>query len=167
MPAFDPKAEAPTYELLTGDYPFEIVNVENKMSGGTKTNGCQARELTLFVYRDETFREKIAKVQDTLIDHESCNWKYSVLAKCVDSQLQPGVNFDITPDWRGYRGRANFKPEPGKQDPSKLWNRVQRYIVDGRVLPPNPKPQVKQPAARTAEVSGNENPFNEDSTSGW
>ena len=62
MPTFDPNAEQPTYELLNGDYPFEIVKVEEKISKGVQTSGCAVREVTL------------ASVKDSLIDHPSCDW---------------------------------------------------------------------------------------------
>ena len=145
MPTFDPNAEQPTYELLNGDYPFEIVKVEEKISKGVKTSGCAVREVTLEFFRDESFQSKVASVKDSLIDHPSCDWKFSVLAKSVHFPVQANVAFDVDNGWIGYRGWAHVSPEPdskGKKDDRGNvlnWNRVRSYIV-GKALAPRPQP---------------------------
>ena len=122
MPTFDPNAEQPTYELLNGDYPFEIVKIEEKISKGVKTSGCAVREVTLEFFRDESFQSKVASVP-----------------------VQANVAFDVDNGWIGYRGWAHVSPEPdskGKKDDRGNvlnWNRVRSYIV-GKALAPRPQP---------------------------
>ena len=135
MPTFDPNAEQPTFELLNGDYPFEIVKVEEKISKGAKTSGSAVREVTLDFYRNETFTEKVASVRDSLIDHPSCDWKFSVLAKSVHFPIKAGESLDIDAGWLGYRGWAHVAPEPDKTDKTKSWNRVKSYIVGKQIVP--------------------------------
>src|SRR5690349_2863113 len=65
MPKYNPNAETPQVQLLTGDYPFEIVGVSNKISQGAKTRGCDQRDVRLDFYADDTFRVKVASITDT------------------------------------------------------------------------------------------------------
>lgn len=132
MPKYNPEARAPQMQLINGDYPFEIVKVENLISQGVKTRGCDQRKVHLDVFQDTTFKVKIAEVNDLLIDAPNCDWKYSVLANCVGWKVASGEGIDVTEDWIGYRGWGNFAPEPDKNDPSKKWNRIQVYIVDDK-----------------------------------
>ena len=149
MPTFNPKAEQPTYELLTGNYPFEIVKVENKISKGPRTNGCDTREITLDFYRDDSFSEKVASIRDTLIEHESCDWKFSVLAKCVHFLVAEGEAFDIAEDWYGYRGWAHCAPEADKVKKDEngkpmMWNRIRAYIATKNALTPRILPTASE-----------------------
>lgn len=159
MPTFNPKAEQPKTEILKGTFPFEIIAVDAYFSSGAKTNGCPCREVKLAVFRDKTFAEKIATVNDNLIDHPSCDWKFSVLAKCVGAAVKDGEAFDVDDGWIGFRGWAEFAPEDDKKDPSKKWNRVRAFLTSQPMLPRNPNPVVpNEPAAPTG---GDENnPFN-------
>jgi hypothetical protein len=125
---------------LTGDYPFEIVKVENLISNGPKTRGSDTREISLVFFRDEKFTEQIANVRDTLINHESCDWKFSVLAKCVHFDVLDGQDFDVDDDWLGYRGWAHCAPEPDKKDKTKSWNRVRVYLCDRKPIAPRAIP---------------------------
>ncbi len=144
MPAYNPDAQAPTYEIVKGVFPFEIIAVEQLTSGGAKTNGCPERKLTLAVYNDTSFKENLTEVKDSLYDHPSCDWKFSVLAKCVGVDIKPGEAFDIDECWKGFRGFAEFHPEPGMRDKTKLFNKVKGYLTDQPMLAPN---KVEDPFA--------------------
>ena len=136
MPKYDPNAETPQMQLLDGDYPFEITKVEEKISTGNVTRGCAQRVVHMDFYADATFAVKVASIQDSLYDHPNCDWKYSVLARCVGYPLVANIPFDVDGTWRGYRGWAHCFPEPDKKEPGKKWNRVQSYITNGKPLPP-------------------------------
>jgi hypothetical protein len=145
MPKFNPNAEAPKYELITGTFPFEIVAVEHLTSSGAKTNGLPERKVTLRVFKDTQFKENLADITDSLYDdshlpenEQKCAWKFHVLAKCVGVLLKPGEDFDIDSGFIGFRGFAEFKPEanPKGKDPTKLWNRVKNYLTDQPAMPP-------------------------------
>lgn len=169
MPSYNPNAKQPTYEIIRGTFPFEIVAVDQRTSGGQKTNGYPARELKLDVFKDTTFEVKIASINDTLIDHPNCDWKFSVLAKCVGAAVKPGEAFDIDEGWIGFRGYAEFDPEPDQKDlkdPVKknnprLWNRVKAYITTGQQLPKNANPKAASEPHASEPTGGDENnPFN-------
>lgn len=135
MPKFDDKAEQPKFTILNGDYPFEIIKVENKISKGAKTAGSEVRTVEMAFYEDDTFANKLATIKDDLIDHPACDWKFSVLAKCVHFTVMPGEAFDVNNQWRGYRGWAHVAPEPDRQDPKKEWNRVRAFLTDKKAIP--------------------------------
>jgi hypothetical protein len=139
MPTYNPDAKAPTFELVRGDYPFEIEAVEKGISKGAKTGGSTTHKLTLAVYRDASFTDKIATVKNsnsaTLIDHPSTDWKYSVFAKCVNAPVKAGQSLDPNDSWIGLRGHAKFLPEPDKADPKKEWNAVAVFYTDKPALP--------------------------------
>ena len=136
MPKYDPTATAPTYEILSGDFPFEIVGVAKGISAGPKTNGSDCHDIKLQFYADATFTKPVSKFDEGLIDHPSCAWKYSVIAKCVGLQVPPGS--DLAPDesWLGYRGWAKCEPKPGLKDPKKEWNSVLIFYTDKPKIAP-------------------------------
>ena len=137
MPTYDPNAKQPEVQIINGDYPFEIAGVEELISKGAKTRGCNQRKVFLDVYKDTSFSVKIAEVNDILIDSPKCDWKYSVLAKCVGFEVAPGASLDITEeDFVGLRGWGHFAPEPDKVDPKKEWNRIKVFLTDRQKLPP-------------------------------
>ena len=144
MPTYNPNAEQPVYETIKGTFPFEIINVEQLTSGGQKTNGLPERKLTLKFYRSSDFKEPIAQFTDSLYDdshlpesEQKCAWKFSVVAKCVGVEIKPGEGFDIDESWKGFRGFAECEPQKGIKDPTKLFNRVKRYLTDQPALSPN------------------------------
>lgn len=144
MPKFNPNAEQPVYETLKGTYPFEIVNVEHLTSSGAKTAGCPERKVTLKFFKDTTFKEPLAQFTDSLYDHPDLIWKWSVFAKAAGVALKPNEDFDIDESWKGFRGFAECEPQKGQKDPTKLFNKVKRYITDQAALPPN---KVEDPFA--------------------
>jgi len=111
MPKFDSKVENISLEMLKGDYPFEIVAVDNAISQGAKTRGSDTREVKLEFYKDNTFAQRVAQWTETFIYHDSTEWKCSLFAKCVGMTFQDGVEFDIDSSWVGRRGWATCKPE--------------------------------------------------------
>jgi hypothetical protein len=145
MPKFDSKAENQVFELLSGEYPFEIVAVDNAISKGAKTAGCDVREVKLKFYKDKTFTTPLAQWTEDFIAYETSEWKWSLLAKCVGVELKDGEDFDITSAWIGRRGWAMCKPEEDK-DKTKIdastgrtrrYNRVFQFIVNKEKLAVN------------------------------
>lgn len=134
MPKFDPKAEQTAFQLLDGDYPFEIVAVDNAISKGAKTKGSDVREVKLKFYTDTTFTKPMAQWTEDFIDAENCVWKWSVFAKCVGIVLTEGQDFDITEQWLGLRGWATCKPEASTStaatDKERKYNRVAVFITN-------------------------------------
>jgi hypothetical protein len=146
MPVFDSKkAETPIYELLTGDYPFEIVAVDNVISQGAKTRGSDVRDVKLKFYCDKTFAQPAAQWTESFIAHESTEWKYFVFSKCVGFEFKDGENFDITAEWIGRRGWATCRPQSTSNkeniDPAtgkpKQFNSVLAFITNKEKLAPN------------------------------
>jgi hypothetical protein len=155
MPKFDSKkAETPIYELLTGDFPFEIVAVDNAIQNGSgKTRGSDVRECKLKFFKDKTFTQPVAQWTENFIAHESTEWKYFVFSKCVGLEFKDGEEFDIDSSWIGRRGWAQCRPEATTNqaniDPEtvkpKRFNRVAVFITNKEKLAPNPqaKPVVE------------------------
>lgn len=138
MPKFDSKkAETPVFEVLNGDYPFEIIAVDNGVSTGSKTRGCDTREVKLKFYADKTFTTPKAQWTEDFINHDNCLWKWFVFSKCVGLELADGEEFDIDEKWIGRRGWATCKPEADRNDASKKYNRVAVFITNKEKLPRN------------------------------
>lgn len=146
MPKFDSKkAETPIYELLTGDFPFEIVAVDNGVSKGQKTNGSDVREVKLKFFADKTFTVLRAQLTEDFIYHDSTEWKVFVFARCVGFDPKDGEELDIGTSWVGRRGwatcrpqetsnKTNIDPETGRP---KRYNGVLAFITNKEKLPPN------------------------------
>ncbi len=138
MPVFDSKkAETPIFETLTGDYPFEIVAVDNSISKGGKTSGAEVREVKLKFYKDANFTQPVAQWTEDFINSDNCLWKWFVFSKCVGFVFTDGHEFDIDATWIGRRGWATCKPERDKNDAQKFYNRVAVFITNKTKLPPN------------------------------
>jgi hypothetical protein len=152
MPKFDSKAESVSFELINGDYPFEIVAVDNAISQGEKTRGCDVREVKLKFYQDATFTKPLAQWTEDFIAADNCIWKWSVFAKCIGNMLVDGEEFDIDHSWIGRRGWATCKPEEDKDKTKidaqtgrvKRYNRVAVFITNKGMLPPNVKAATEE-----------------------
>lgn len=143
MPKFDSKAEQSPWQLLDGDYPFQIVAVDSGISQGAKTRGSDTREVKLKFFADKTFTKAIAQWTEEFINYETSVWKWSVFAKCVGLDFADGEEFDITERWIGRRGIATCKPNADRNDASKKYNRVAVFITNAEKLPPAPAEAVK------------------------
>lgn len=136
MPKFDSQAEAPIYQLLDGDYPFEVVAVDNGISTGAKTRGSEVREVKLKFFTDTTFTKPMAQWTEDFINFETSLWKWSTFAKCVGAPLVHGEDFDITAAWIGLRGWATCRPhlpeseKTKKAEEQKRYNRVAAFITN-------------------------------------
>lgn len=152
MPKFDSKAESQTFEHITGDYPFEVVAVDNEISQGAKTRGSDTREVKLKFFKDATFAAGVAQWTETFIYHDSTEWKCSVFAKCVGKVLTDGEDFDIDASWIGLRGWASCRPEVPSNEKSKplaeqkKYNRVQAFLTNKGQLPRNANAAPAKPA---------------------
>lgn len=154
MPKFNSKAENVVHEFLSGEYPFEIMAVDNAISQGNKTRGSDTREVKLKFFKDATFAVPVAQWTETFIYHETTEWKCELFAKCVGftDPAQDGTEFDIDGSWVGRRGWAKCQPETPREELSKpvnerkKYNRVQIFIANhAQALSPNPN------AAKPAE----------------
>jgi hypothetical protein len=146
MPKFDSKkAETPVYELLTGDYPFEIVAVDSGISNGPKTKGCDTREVKVKFFADKTFVVPRAQWTEDFIYHESTEWKVFVFSRCVGLDPKDGEELDIDDSWIGRRGWATCRPEATSNKDNidqetgkpKRYNGVAAFITNREKLPPN------------------------------
>lgn len=151
MPTYNPNAEQPAFELLTGTYPFEIIGVEQLTSSGPKTNGLPQRKLKLKFFKDTSFKQPVAEIETSLYDdsylppnEQKHAWKFSVFANCCGVDVKPGEPFDVDKSWKGFRGFAECEPQKGMKDPTKQFNNVKRFLKDQPVLPPN---RVEDPFA--------------------
>ncbi len=144
MPKFDSKAESQAWQLLDGDYPFEIVAVDSGISTGQKTRGSETREVKLKVYQDATFAKPLAQWTEEFINFETSVWKWSVFAKCVGMVFGDGDEFDITPTWCGRRGWATCKPQADRNDATKKYNRVAVFLTNKGQLAPVVKVAEKE-----------------------
>ncbi len=151
MPKFDSKAEQATWQLLDGDYPFEIIAVDTAISKGAKTRGADVREVKLKFYADATFTKPMAQWTEDFIDAENCVWKWSVFAKCVGFVLIDGQDFDIDESWIGLRGWATCKPQASQTDKDKKYNRVAVFITN--------KGKLERVAAPAKPVEDEDIPF--------
>ena len=156
MPKFDSKAESQSFELLDGDYRFEIVAVDSAISQGNKTRGSDVREVKLKFFKDANFTQPAAQWMEDFIYHYSTEWKCSVFARCVGKHLADGAEFDIDASWIGHRGWATCKPEEDR-DKTKIdtatnkvrrYNRVRVFITNkekiaARVIAPTPADDVE------------------------
>jgi hypothetical protein len=147
MPKFDSKAENVAFEVISGDYPFEIVAVDNSISKGDKTRGSDVREVKLKFYSDATFAKPLAQWTEDFINYETSQWKWSLLAKCVGFELTDGQEFDIDQAWIGRRGWASCSPHTPPTEAAKpvgerkKYNRVSAFLTNKGMLPPNPQVQ--------------------------
>ena len=146
MPKFDSKkAETPVFEILNGEYPFEIMAVDNGISKGAKTNGSEVREVKLKFFADKTFATPKAQWTEDFIYHEKTEWKVFVFARCVGLDPKDGDEIDIDASWIGRRGWSRCRPETDsdktKIDPQtgkvRQYNRVGEFIANKEKLPRN------------------------------
>jgi len=146
MPVFDSKkAETPIFEVISGDFPFEIVAVDSSISQGGKTRGSDVRDVKLKFYKDATFTQPVAQWTEDFINADNCLWKWFVFSKCVGFEFADGHEFDIDGSWIGRRGWATCKPqETNRKDDidastgrPKRYNRVAVFITNKGKLPPN------------------------------
>jgi hypothetical protein len=153
MPAykFDKPTDAPQNELLTGDYPFQIVSVdfslckwETKDSAkefGHSEKGCDQMELKIAVFKDTTFTQKLAQWTEYIVFHPKWAWKLHQFTASTHMQhdgrdAQPGdeINYDES-TVIGLRGWVKLKPEQDRNDKEKRYNRVWVWLSDKEKLP--------------------------------
>lgn len=167
MPKFDSKkAETPVFELLNGDYPFEIVAVDNAISKGAKTNGSDIREVKLKFFADKTFTTPRAQWTEDFIYHDSTEWKVFVFSKCVGLEPKDGEEIDISESWIGMRGWATCRPKETSNkeniDPAtgktKRFNEVLAFITNKEKLPRNPA-VVAAPVGEDVELGPDGKPL--------
>lgn len=165
MPKFDSKkAETPVFELLNGEYPFEIVAVDSGISQGAKTKGSDTREVKIKFFKDKSFAEPKAQWTENFIYHADTEWKVFVFSKCVGFTPRDGDEIDIDPSWIGRRGWAKCEPEKDKDETKKddngqvrRYNRVRVFITNKEQLAPNP--EAAKAAAENTELGPDGKPL--------
>ena len=130
------KPEAPVFEKLNGDFPFEVVGVDFGLSTSQKTNGCDTMELKLKFFKDDSFAEPVSQWTERLIFHEDTMWKINQFALCANLQVDGrliGENDEVEYNEHaviGLRGWAKCAQRKGFKDPSKEFNSVQIFYTD-------------------------------------
>jgi hypothetical protein len=137
MPSFQfQDSDNKTFEVLPpGDYIAEVKGVEFGISRGAKTGGSD--DMTLKLAIDD---HPGATIEETLIFHESCGWKIDTFVKSMNLLIggKPPAKGDpiefTEPMVKGLRGWVTVKNEPGRKDPTKLFNRIAVFITNKEKL---------------------------------
>lgn len=119
-----------TFELLPdGDYIVEVAKAELGISNGAKTRGSEQLELTL---RSEPHG---ITLYETLIFHESVDWKIDNFIKCMNLCAVKGQDIELTPEnILGVRGWITVGTEEYQ---GKKRNRIKVWITNKPKLPRN------------------------------
>lgn len=119
--------------LPEGDYDFTIESFERgRFNGSDKAPACPRAELKVRV--DTT--EGICIMNESLLLYDKMQWKLaefflSIGAEEVDGRVK--MNWNIVPR---ATGRATIEVRPDKNDPSKKYNHVKKFL-------PKPKKEYK------------------------
>lgn len=160
MPTFKGKENMPPQELLPkGDYPFEVVDWGRAISKGKSTRGADTYELKVRVNDTNT-------VYETLIDHESTDWKIDCFLRCTGVELKVGQSFE-------------FGEDPGQVNPKGLrgWCAVvvDEYIPEGKTIAKKKnkigtfytdKPKIPRRVETAAEPTQADNEFGDPEAGG-
>lgn len=70
------------WELLKeGDYRYEVVKVDFGIQTGGKTGGSDNIDVSIMIYGDSEFTQKIGRIIDRLIFHPTCYWVIDTFVK--------------------------------------------------------------------------------------
>lgn len=139
--------EKPTFELIpNGIYPAEVRKFDTGLSNGPKTSGSDQMELMFTIFKDESFTEKIGSQRDTIIFHESCDWRadaFAVSFNIAPSKPGEGIEFEESL-CVGARGWVAVKVEDYKDkttgEPKKS-NKINDYPTDRKRFPKYVEPK--------------------------
>jgi hypothetical protein len=144
MPSFkfDKPTDAPQNEVLTGDYPFEVVGFDVTLCPfGKEEKNSDMMEVKIAVFKDTTFTQKLAQWTEKIVFHPKWAWKLHQFTASTHMQhdgrdAQPGdeINYDES-TVIGLRGWAKLKPEQDRNDKDKKYNRVWVWLSDKEKLP--------------------------------
>jgi hypothetical protein len=144
MPTFKNAENKTQSELVPdGDYVFCVVDFEQGLSSGDKTNGATMFELTLELENTK------AVIYENLIDHESTGWKLDTFLKSCGIQLKEGQAYEFRSDlaeqagvtWVnpiGLRGWCRIETQgytPKGATAIRKVNKVATYYTDREKLP--------------------------------
>lgn len=103
MPVFNDSENIPSL-VPEGDYIFCVMGHERKISKGRKTAGCYMDELKI------TLEPSGCRVFESLIDHDSCAWKYDTFLKSSGVKIAKGQSFSFDSQDAGSPGLAYVNP---------------------------------------------------------
>ncbi len=128
--------DAPRNEILTGDYPFEVVGFDCGLCPfGKEEKSSEMVELKLKFFADKTFSKPLAEWTERIVLHSKWEWKLHQFNAAANVQvdgrpIQVGDEFDYNEhSCVGLRGWAKCEPENDK-DKTKIDDRtgqVKRY----------------------------------------
>ena len=127
MPKHKFRNSQPIPEILEdGDYILRVVECEESISKGRKTNGAPQLELKL----KEESTGKI--IYETLIFDESLEWKIDCFIQCFGIEAEEGEDLELeADDMIGLRGWVALKTEEYND---KKRNRVAMFYIDKEKL---------------------------------
>jgi hypothetical protein len=152
MPKFT-DAEPKQFFSKPGDYIFQVLSFDKKLSRGPKTTGCDLYELKIGV---EQNGKVVSELYENLVDHDSMRWKWDCFLKSAGVKLVKGEDYSFDKseaeanEWRfieirGLRGwfTIGMKPPRNATDSAK-YNEVIAWITNKEKLLPV-APPVEQP----------------------
>jgi len=137
MPEFTYQDEENTpQEIITGDYPFEILDAEFSICKGKKCSGSDQIDLKLMAYADDTFTTKLTQIWETIILHPKCQWRLDTFLKSANLLIDgkppvKGQAINFCPEIiAGLRGWASFAPESDNKTPPTMRTKVKVWITN-------------------------------------
>lgn len=147
MPTFRDSENISTVIVPEGDYIYQVRAMKHGLSTGQRTNGCTKYEMELVLEGHDS------TVYETLIDHDSTNWKLDTFLKSAGVRLAKDQGYDFR--WTqaqadgvtyinpvGLRGwcRVAIEEYLSKSNEKKRKNKVLTFYTDRPKLP-----RVEQP----------------------
>jgi hypothetical protein len=120
------KGEGEDYVLLPpGDYEFVVESFERaRHPGGEKSPECNKAVLKLKI----DSKEGTTIITESLLLYDKMKWKIAEFFLCIGEKEVNGkvrMNWPIVP---GAKGKATIEVTLGRNDPSKKYNHVKRYL---------------------------------------
>lgn len=150
------------FELLPEqDFSFEVIEAGKSLCNSGKVSGCERIDLKLLFDGRANVLESLtlpydengeAIIQDEKLFEFLCARLDTFLATTgLVTKVGDAVNTHDTSIYKGLRGWARLKREPGTKDPKKIFNKVNWYITNREKLA-----RVEQPTTANAEADGEE-----------
>lgn len=111
--------------LPPGDYEFTVESFERaRHPGGEKSPECNKAVLKLRI----DSAEGTALITESLLLYDKMQWKIAEFFLCIGEKEVEGkvrMNWPAAP---GAKGKATIEVVAGRDDPSKKFNHVKRYL---------------------------------------
>lgn len=130
-----------------GKYIFEVIKVEQGVSNGEKTKGCPNLKLTLLLMdKDMNKVGQFTDRKNTLIfEHEKLEYRIDTFTTCTGMASEVGTELEYGEETMvGLRGWCEVGAEPSQNDPTKIYNHVERWLTNEAKIPRN-VPQEDEP----------------------